>query len=295
MGVISVLAVVAAGSSLFFWQDAKRQATNAELGEKVTTIDNLLTTKPVERLVLAIQATGQSLSELNRVTAAVESSLLQVLQTDIRERNRLSSGWAAAISPDGATIVTGSSDGNLQLWDRQGQAIGKPFVGHTDSVQSVAFSPDGKSIVSGSRDNTLRLWNLQGQPIGKPLVGHTDSVFSVAFSPDGKSIVSGSRDKTLRLWNLQGQLMSILQGHENTIFSVAFSSNGRYIVSGSQDNTLRLWDRELKVEQLLKIACNQLQEHPVLVKDKGAGDTCLKWGGWNDREKKEFQARRDRA
>ncbi|NHC35502.1 nSTAND1 domain-containing NTPase [Scytonema millei] len=243
LGVVSVLAVVAAGSSMVFWQNAKRQATNAELGEKVTTIDNLLATKPVERLVLAIQATGQSLSELNRVTAAVESSLLQVVQTDIRERNRLSSGWATAISPDGATIVTGSSDGNLQLWDRKGQAIGKPFVGHTDSVQSVAFSPDGKSIVSGSRDSSVRLWDLQGQAIGKPFEGHTGFVYSVAFSPDGKSIVSGSGDSSVRLWDLQGQAIGKpFEGHKGFVYSVGFSPDGKSIVSGSGDSSVRLWD-----------------------------------------------------
>ena len=293
-GVVSVLAVVAAGISIFFWQNAKKQATNAELSEKVTKIDYSLT-QPVERLVLAIQATGQSLLEPNNVTAPVESSLLQEVQTDVRERNRLSPGLIAAISPDGIMIVTGNSDGKLQLWDRKGQAIGKPFEGHTDSVYSVAFSPDGKYIVSGSADNTVRLWDLNGQAIGKPFEGHTTSVNSVAFSPNGRYIVSGSADYTLRLWDLQGQLISIFKGHTYAVNSVAFSPDRRYIASGSGDSTVRLWDRDLKVDKLLKMGCNQLHEHRLLIEDKGAGDTCLKWGGWNDRDKEEFQARRDRT
>ncbi|PSB65391.1 hypothetical protein C7B79_05660 [Chroococcidiopsis cubana CCALA 043] len=244
LGVVSILAVVAAGSSMVFSQYAKRQATNAELGEKVTKIDYSLTAKPVERLVLAIQATGQSLSEPNDVTAPVESSLLQVVQTDIRERNRFSSvGNVAAISPDGTRIVTGHSDGKLQLWNLQGQAIGNPFEGHTKAVWSVAFSPDGNYIVSGSDDNTIRLWNLQGQAIGKPFKGHTDIVNSVAFSPDGNYIVSGSRDKTVRLWNLQGQAIGKpFKGHTDAVCSVAFSPDGNCIVSGSDDNTIRLWN-----------------------------------------------------
>ncbi len=58
---------------------------------------------------------------------------------------------------------------------------------------------------------------------------------------------------------------------------------------------MRLWDRDLKVDKLLKMACNQLHEHRLLIEDKGAGDTCLQKGGWNEQEKEEFQARRDRT
>ncbi|MEO1390660.1 MAG: hypothetical protein AAFV85_25290, partial [Cyanobacteria bacterium J06634_6] len=48
----------------------------------------------------------------------------------------------------------------LRLWDLEGNAIGKPFEGHSSWVLSVAFSPQGDRIVSGSHDNTLRLWRV---------------------------------------------------------------------------------------------------------------------------------------
>ena len=67
---------------------------------------------------------------------------------------------AVAFNPNGRTIVTGSWDNTLRLWDVDtGQPIGAPLQGHTDSVRSVVFSPDGTLIVSGSGDKTLRLWN----------------------------------------------------------------------------------------------------------------------------------------
>ena len=63
-----------------------------------------------------------------------------------------------AFSPDGKTIVSGSADKTIRLWDLDGNPIGQPFQGHSASVRSVAFSPDGKTIVSGSDDGTIRLW-----------------------------------------------------------------------------------------------------------------------------------------
>ncbi|MGG6242588.1 hypothetical protein ACQ4N7_28590 [Nodosilinea sp. AN01ver1] len=118
---------------------------------------------------------------------------------------RRGSGWSMGVdsvgfSPDGETIVSGGSDGTVQLWTRQGQSIGEPFVGHEGVVFSVAFSPDGETLVSSGTDSTVRLWTRQGQPIGEPLVGHQFEVRSVAFSPDGETVVSGGADGTVRLW-----------------------------------------------------------------------------------------------
>ncbi len=97
-------------------------------------------------------------------------------------------------------IVSGSVDKTVRLWHIQGNAVGQPFQGHENSVNSVAFSPDGQMIVSGSSDKTVRLWDIQGNSISQPFQGHQDIVYSVAFSPNGQMVVSSSYDKTVRLW-----------------------------------------------------------------------------------------------
>ena len=119
---------------------------------------------------------------------------------------------SVAFSPSSKTVVSGSQDGTLRLWDVEtGQAIGGPWKGHTDTVSSVAFSPDGKIVVSGSEDTTVRLWDVEtGEVIGDPWPGHTSYVLSVAFSPDGKTVVSGGRNNPenhgnyiILLWDVQ--------------------------------------------------------------------------------------------
>ncbi|MEO5329570.1 MAG: WD40 repeat domain-containing protein [Magnetococcus sp. THC-1_WYH] len=149
-----------------------------------------------------------------------------------------------AFSPDGKTIVSGSWDKTIRLWER---ASGKSIAileRHSGPVLSVAFSPDGKTIASGSGDKTIRLWERASGKLIATLEGHSNWVNSVAFSPDGKTIASGSEDKTIRLWNrASGKSIATLEGHSNTVNSVTFSPDGNAIASGSDDKTIRLWER----------------------------------------------------
>src|SRR5262249_55719184 len=107
---------------------------------------------------------------------------------------------SVAFRSDGKTVVSGSLDGTLRIWDvASGQSL-RTLQGHTFIVRAVAFSPDGKTVVSGSADGTLRLWDVDSGQTLRTLEGHTGAVLAVAFSPDGKTVVSGSADNTLRIW-----------------------------------------------------------------------------------------------
>lgn len=114
-----------------------------------------------------------------------------------------------AFSPDGKTILTGSADKTVRLWDLHGNTV-QEFKGHTDSVYSVAFSPDGKTILTGSYDKTARLWDLH-EKTKQMFKGPTDAVTSEAFSPDCKAILTGSNDYTARLWYVAMPLVEFLQ------------------------------------------------------------------------------------
>jgi WD40 repeat protein/serine/threonine protein kinase/tetratricopeptide (TPR) repeat protein len=149
----------------------------------------------------------------------------------------------AAFSPDGNTILTGSSDQTARLWDAStGEPVGQPLK-HQGPVLALTFSPDGKMVLTGGDDQAARLWNAAtGAPIGRPF-HHQGAVRAVAFGPDGRTILTGSDDQTARLWDAAtGLPVGQPLQHRGKVQVVAFSPDGKTVLTGSQDYTALLWD-----------------------------------------------------
>jgi len=155
------------------------------------------------------------------------------------------SDWvkSVAISPDGQTLVSGSRDKTIKVWNLHTGKLSRNFAGHSDTVETVAISPDGHIIVSGSRDKTIKVWNLHTGKLSRNFAGHSDTVETVAISADGHIIVSGSHDKTIKVWNLHtGELIRTLAGHPDQVYCVAISADGQIIVSGGSEETIKVWN-----------------------------------------------------
>jgi WD40 repeat protein len=107
-----------------------------------------------------------------------------------------------AISPNGKTFLTASTDGTARLWDATtGDPLGEPLY-HAEAISAVAFHPDGKTVLTGGANGEVRLWDVAtGKPCGEPM-RHDEAVLAVAFSADGRTIVAGSRSGAVRRWDL---------------------------------------------------------------------------------------------
>ena len=149
---------------------------------------------------------------------------------------------AVAISPNGETLVSGSEDSTIKLWDLRTGELKTTLTAHSNAVKSVAISSDNRTLVSSSADSTINLWHLHTSELLHTLTGHSNWVRSTAISSDGQILASGSQDKTIKLWHLHtGKLYYHLTGHWGEVNSVAISPDGQTLISGSWDQTIKLW------------------------------------------------------
>lgn len=61
-----------------------------------------------------------------------------------------------AIAPDGHTIISGSRDKTIKIWNMATGALVKTIA--SDRILTVAVSPDGRAIVSTGSDGTIKIW-----------------------------------------------------------------------------------------------------------------------------------------
>jgi WD repeat and SOF domain-containing protein 1 len=62
------------------------------------------------------------------------------------------------------SLLAGSADGNIKIWDIPLERCLRKLVGHTSAVRGIAFAPDGETCVSCSTDATIKLWKVPYAP-----------------------------------------------------------------------------------------------------------------------------------
>jgi WD40 repeat protein len=149
-----------------------------------------------------------------------------------------------AFSADGKTVVSGSEDTTVGVWDLETGTrrwtLATPFP-----VNSVAISPTGRFALSGGRGEMI-LWDLASGKDIRRVDAHKGLITGVAFSPDGGMGASAGWDRSVRLWDLRtGRLLKELKGHGGTVTRIAWSPGGTWLATGSTDSTILLWPADL--------------------------------------------------
>jgi WD40 repeat protein len=157
-----------------------------------------------------------------------------------------------AYSPVSDTIVTGSRDGQIRVWERgqDGFADGYVLGQHADWVTGLAWSPDGTQVITCSRDRSVRLWSIRHSRLIDQ-VDFDSPMRCISWDHTTNVIFVGFDDGLVRLLNERLDEVYRIQCHAKEIRALAYSATTGYLATGSTDGAVGIWDTERHTQVLL--------------------------------------------
>ena len=162
---------------------------------------------------------------------------------------------AAIFSAAGDALITGSSDGLVEIWDWQVCRLKKDLVYqaqdellvHDDAIVSLAQSADGSRLASSDASGVLKVWNLnKGTCLRKWKL--PAAATGLVFGKDNLAAAFG--DGQIQILGLaSGARLATFRGHDASVTSLFYLQD--LLVSASADGSIRLWDT--KTNGCLKI------------------------------------------
>lgn len=154
-----------------------------------------------------------------------------------------------ALSNDGKTLITGSSDNCVRIWDTSTKSQVSVLINHKNSVVCIEISNNDLLFASGSTDKTIILWEMHSKSSIFLYQGHSGKITAIAFSPDSKYLISGCSDKEILLWTTDSKeykkKIVVLYPAACVVFT---SKNSFFLAIGQQ---LHHW-KTIEFESLVK-------------------------------------------
>ena len=156
---------------------------------------------------------------------------------------------AAAFSPDGRKVITGSSDRHLKLWSAEsGKSELQLPAEHARPITSAAFSPTNADLlVTASEDGTARLWEVKTRRVlhvldHRAADGLAKPVRWAAFSPDGSSLLTACDDATVRSWDAASGKLLASATLSGPALCAAYSADGNRVIAGDANGRAMILD-----------------------------------------------------
>jgi WD40 repeat protein len=164
---------------------------------------------------------------------------------------------SVAITADNNTVISGSVDNTIKIWNLRTGQLKRTLTGHTGVVNYLSVTPDGKYIVSAESKN-VRIWNLLTGALIREL-GNSGEISFVKTSQDGQTLVIDGGTQIIKskpvdpysteitkyiisVYNLKTGTLKYELFHDKALSKVEMSKSDNILVSGDQTGKLNIWN-----------------------------------------------------
>ncbi len=92
---------------------------------------------------------------------------------------------AVTLSPNDQVIAIGTSENDIQVYDRKTQQPLFQLKGHSSAIHRLSFNPDGKMLASVDEDGVLIIWDLVSRQRMALLDDHKGAIDGLVYRTDG--------------------------------------------------------------------------------------------------------------
>jgi U3 small nucleolar RNA-associated protein 13 len=107
---------------------------------------------------------------------------------------------AAAVSPDGKMVATGSQNKCVKLWDVESGALKVLCRGLRRCVFDVCYSPVDRVVATSSGDATIQIWKAMTGACVRTLQCHDAAVLKSVLLSRGMQLASSGMDGLVKIW-----------------------------------------------------------------------------------------------
>ena len=139
-----------------------------------------------------------------------------------------------AVTQDENQVISGSSEGSINIWSIENGKLLKTIKGHEDPIESLIVTTDGEKIISGSGNKNLKAWDFESGNLLHTFNNATGLGHPVVITPDGSRLISNPAGSIMKVWDLEsGELLLTLDGGWYGLSSIAITANGNRAIACS--------------------------------------------------------------
>ena len=207
-----------------------------------TDLATSVSVSPSERVIAAASADG-TVQLLSLTTAG---SLASVARLEGHAGPVLS----VLFGRDEATVVSGSADRSIKVWDVAGRRVLRTLSNHTGAIHCLAprparpdaGDPAPDACASGADDHTVRIWQPAIGRMVRIVRGQEAPVFSVAYAPDASALYSAGAEGIVRMIDADSDsILMQWRASDDWIYAVAVSPDGRHVATGDWTGDVKIW------------------------------------------------------